>query len=307
LIIDRTGRVADEFHMLGSTAVPVYLLDGPFPVIFDAGLTCLGEVYVQAVREVLGDRSPALLCLTHVHFDHCGAASRLKRAFPDMKVAGSEHSRRILERPNAVRLIRELNRNAADAVHGIDPGLLTNEPFEPCGIDLVIEPGSTVPLWPDLGLRALHTPGHTWDFLSFHVPERNLLVASEAVGVLHPNDYLVCECLVDFEAYLTSLRRLARLEAEILCQAHHYVFTGPDVEAFLRRSTRMTLEFQSLVERIWEETRDLGETLERVKALEYDPMPPPRQPEPAYRLNLEARIRAVLGIANGVIANGVRS
>ncbi len=301
MIFDRTGRVSDGFYMLGSTAVPVYLLDGPSPVIFDAGLTCLGEVYVKAIREVLGDRSPALLCLTHVHFDHCGAASRLKRAFPGMKIAGSERSREILERPNAVRLIGELNRNAADAVHGIDPALLTDEPFQPCAIDRVIEPNGTLPLGPDLRLRALHTPGHTWDFLSFHMPERSILVASEAVGVLHPNDYLVCECLVDFEAYLTSLRRLARLGAEILCQAHHYVFTGPDVEAFFRRSTRMTLEFQALVERTWEETgENLPETLKRVKALEYDSMPPPRQPEAAYRLNLEARIRSVLGMTNGV-------
>jgi glyoxylase-like metal-dependent hydrolase (beta-lactamase superfamily II) len=301
MIFDRTGRVSDGFYMLGTTAVPVYLLDGPSPVIFDAGLTCLGEVYVKAIREVLGDRSPALICLTHVHFDHCGAASRLKRAFPGMEVAGSERSREILERPNAVRLIRELNRNAADAVHGIDPALLTDEPFQPCAVDRVIEPNGEVPLGPDLDLRALHTPGHTWDFLSFHVPKRSILVASEAVGVLHPNDYLVCECLVDFEAYLTSLRRLAALGADVLCQAHHYVFTGPDATAFLRRSTRMTLEFQALVERIWEETGgDLPETLERVKALEYDPMPPPRQPEAAYRLNLEARIRAVLGITNGV-------
>ena len=301
MIFDRTGRVSGDFYVLGSTAVPVYLLDGPSPVVFDAGLTCLGEVYVKAVREVLGDRSPALLCLTHVHFDHCGAASRLKRAFPRMKVAGSERSRQILERPNAIRLIRELNRNAADAVHGIDPDLLTDEPFQPCEIDLVLEPNGTLPLGPDLGLRAIHTPGHTWDFLSFQVPERAILVASEAVGVLHPNDYLVCECLVNFEAYLTSLRRLARLDAEILCQAHHYVFTGPDVETYFRRSTRMTLEFQALVERIWEETGgNLPETLRRVKALEYDSMPPPRQPEPAYRLNLEARILSVLGMANGV-------
>ncbi|MCF8061998.1 MAG: MBL fold metallo-hydrolase [Deltaproteobacteria bacterium] len=293
MIFDRTGRVSDGFYVLGSPAVPVYLLDGPSPVIFDAGLTCLGDVYVEAVREVLGKRSPALLCLTHVHFDHCGAASRLKRAFPGMQVAGSERSRQILQRPNAIRLIRELNRNAADAVYGIDPALLVDEPFQPCEIDRVIEPGGTVPLGPGLGLRALHTPGHTWDFLSFHVPERALLVASEAAGVLHPNDYVVCECLVSFEAYLTSLRRLAGLGAEILCQAHHYVFTGPDVEAFFRRSTRMTLEFHALVERIWEETGgDLQETVERVKTLEYDPMPAPRQPEAAYRLNLEARIRS---------------
>jgi len=295
MIFGRTGRVCERFYVLGSTSVPIYLLDGPEPVLFDGGLTCLGDVYVEAVRSVLGDRSPSCLCLTHVHFDHCGAVSRLLRAFPGMKVAGSERSRQILARPNAIRLIRELNRNAADAVHGIDPGLLVADPFEPFVVDRVIEPGCSTPIGPGLSLRALHTPGHTWDFLSFFVPERGILVAAEAVGVLHPNDHLVCECLVDFEAYITSLRRLAALGAEVLCQAHHYVFTGEYVEAYFRRSTRTTLEFQSLVEGIWRENgKDFHKTVERVKALEYDPMPPPRQPEPAYRLNLEARVRAIL-------------
>lgn len=295
MIFNTTGRVVDGFYVLGSAAVPVYLLDGPFPVLFDGGITCLGEMYVKAVRAVLGNRSPSLLCLTHVHFDHCGAVSRLKEAFPGMKVAASERSRQILQRPNAINLISKLNREAGDAVFGIAPALLVEEPFEPFTVDMVVEPGPGPSIGPDLSLHALHTPGHTWDFLSFHVPEIGLLVASEAAGVLHPNGYVVTENLVSFEVYMTSLRRLAGLGADILCQAHHYVFTGRDVEAFMRKSTRAALEFQALVEQVWETSGgNLQETVERVKVMEYDPMPLPRQPESAYRINLEARIRAVL-------------
>ena len=297
MIFDRTGEVRQGFHVLGSASVPVYLLDGSNPVLFDGGLTCLGQAYVEDVKKVLGKRSPACLYLTHVHFDHCGAVSRLRRAFPEMKVAGSARAREILQRPNAIRLIGDLNRTASDAVHGLDPDLLVDEPFEPFEIDDVLEPETGYPLGDGRSLQVLSTPGHTWDFLSFHVPESGLLVASEAAGVLHPNGYLVCECLVDFEAYLTSVRRLAALDAGLVSQAHHYVFTDRDVAAFFQQSTRISLEFQALVERLWKETRgDLSETLERVKALEWDPMPMPRQPEPAYRINLEARIRSVLGL-----------
>lgn len=296
MIFDGTGEVRDGFHVLGSASVPVYLLDGPKPILFDGGLTCLGEAYAEGVRKVLGTRSPAYLCLTHVHFDHCGAVSRLRRAFPEMKVAGSARSQEILQRPHAIQLIRDLNRSASDAVHGLDPDLLVEEVFEPFEIDVVLEPGSIHSLGDGRTLRVLSTPGHTWDFLSFHVPEASILVASEAAGVLHPNGYVVCECLVDFEAYLTSVRRLAALNAHLVSQAHHYVFTNSDVEAFFQKSTRISLEFQALVEGLWEETQgDFAETVERVKTLEWDPMPMPRQPEPAYRLNLEARIRSVLG------------
>jgi glyoxylase-like metal-dependent hydrolase (beta-lactamase superfamily II) len=295
MIFHGTGEVQDGFHVLGSASVPVYLLDGPEPVLFDGGLTCLGDAYVEGVRKVLGTRSPKCLYLTHVHFDHCGAVSRLRRAFPGMRVAGSDHAREILQRPNAIRLIRDLNHSASDAVHGLDPNLLVNDPFEPFEIDDLLEPGGIHSLGDGRTLRVLSAPGHTWDFLSFYVPEQDILVASEAAGILHPNGYVMCECLVDFVAYLTSLRRLASLNARLVSQAHHYVFTDRDVEVFFRKSTRSALEFHSLVERLWEETQgDVAETVERVKALEWDPMPMPRQPEPAYRINLEARIRSIL-------------
>ena len=295
MIFDATGEVSEGFHVLGSVAVPVYLLDGPTPVLFDGGVTCLGGLYEEAIRGVLGNRSPAYLFLTHVHFDHCGAVSRLRRAFPDMKVAGSARAGEILGRPNAVRLIRELNRSAADAVHGIDPALLVDDAFEPFGIDRVVEPGETLDLGNGTSLRVLHTPGHTWDFMSYYVPEKRYLVASEAAGVMHTNGYVVCECLIGFDVYMTSLRRLAALPADVLCQAHQFVFTGSDVEDFLRLSTRTAMEFRALVEDLWEENGgDLQATVERVKSLEYDFFDLPRQPEAAYLLNLEARIRSVV-------------
>jgi glyoxylase-like metal-dependent hydrolase (beta-lactamase superfamily II) len=295
VIFNKTGFVRDGFHVLGSTAVPIYLLDGPAPILFDGGLTCLGDLYVNALKDALGSRSPERLYLTHVHFDHCGAVSRLLREYPDMKIAGSARARDILERPNAIRLIRELNQNAASAVHGIDPDLLSSEAFEPFKIDEVLEPGSRLPLGDGLHLDVLATPGHTWDFLSFYIPEPKILVASEAVGVMNPDGYVVCECLVGFRAYMTSLRRLAGLGSRLLCQGHHAVFTDDDVEAFLRLSTGNSLEFQSLAESLYEETGgDLGETLERIVVLEYESMPLPRQPETAYRINLEARIRCAL-------------
>ncbi len=295
MIFDGTGEVTEGLHVLGSAAVPVYLLDGPEPVLFDGGITCLGEAYVEAAREALGGREPAALYLTHVHFDHCGAVSRLKRAFPGMSVAGSAKSKELMQRPNAVKLITELNRTAADAVYGIDPGRLSGEPFEPFEIDTVVEPGREISLGAGIHLRALASPGHTWDFLSYYIPERRLLVGSEAVGVANTSGYVVADCLVDFLVYMTSLRRLAALDVDILCQAHHYVYLGRDVPSFFRRSTRNAVEFQALVESLWEETgRDFSETVERVKMLEWDPLPLPKQPEPAYRINLEARIRSVL-------------
>ena len=88
--IHTTGKVTDNLHVLGSSAYPIYLLDLPQqPAIFESGISCLGQVYVEAVRSVLGDRQPAYLFISHAHWDHAGSAAYLKQAFPDMQIAAS--------------------------------------------------------------------------------------------------------------------------------------------------------------------------------------------------------------------------
>jgi glyoxylase-like metal-dependent hydrolase (beta-lactamase superfamily II) len=294
LIFRETGHIRNGFYALGTSAVPVYLLDGIKPALFDAGFTCFGGLYRDAIQAVLGDRQPEYLFLTHSHFDHCGAGAQLKGAFPGMKAAASEKTGAVLKRPNAVKLIRRLNREVTEALDGIDKAKLVDIPFEPFAIDRVLEDGEVIELGGGLTCRVLHTPGHTWDYLSYYVPERKILIAPEAVGCANTTGYVVTESLVDFDAYFQSLRRLSRLDVEILCQGHTFVYLDGDVEDFFRRSTETALAFKALVERVWEEEGDLQKTVDRIKALEYDPVPNPKQPEPAYLLNLEARIKSII-------------
>ena len=73
------------------------------------------------------------------------------------------------------------------------------------------------------------------------------------------------------------------------------MYVDEDVEAFLQRSIRSALEFKAMVEESWfEESGDLRRVLQRIRKIEYDPLPTPKQLEAAYVINLEARIRSVL-------------
>jgi len=75
MIITKIGKICDGFYVIGLPDIPVYLLDGPVPVIFDAGCTALAHLYEIGIKEILGNRKPAFLFLTHSHFDHVGAVS----------------------------------------------------------------------------------------------------------------------------------------------------------------------------------------------------------------------------------------
>jgi hypothetical protein len=49
--------------VVGHPAIPVYLLDGPQPVIFDAGFTLLGDLYTAEIEKILERRAPVSVFL----------------------------------------------------------------------------------------------------------------------------------------------------------------------------------------------------------------------------------------------------
>jgi glyoxylase-like metal-dependent hydrolase (beta-lactamase superfamily II) len=295
LIFDKTGEVRDGFFVVGWSHNPIYLLRGKKPVLFDGGLALLGGVYREAITSILNGDSPRMVFITHVHFDHCGAVPYLKKTFPDLKAAASRKARDILKRPNAIKLIQQLSEGAENVLFEFDEARLVRDPFESFEVDRVLQDGDTLDLGDGLTVRVLATPGHTNDFLSYYVPEKKILVASESAGCALSSGCISTDCLTDFGVYLDSLKRLASLDAQILCQGHRYVYVDEEAGAFLRRSLQSALDFKAMVEECWIKKKgDLRGVLEKIKEIEYDPLPSPKQTEPAYRINLEARIKSVL-------------
>ena len=294
MVVDQIGKIADGVHMLGHRAVPVFLVDGDRPALFDAGLAFLGPVYARQIRQVLGDRQPVWCFLTHSHFDHCGAAAYLKTQFPKMQVVCSEKAANIFDRPNAISLIFDLNQFAAQMAvdFGVDPGDTT---FESFSVEATAKEGDCFEISADLTVQVMETPGHTWDFLSYTVPQLKLLVASEALGTPDETGYIVTDCLVDYDVHYQSMQRLSTLDIETLCLGHVYSCTGSDARRHVAESLAQSRRFRNMVERLLEtENGHIPAVMKQVKAVEWDGKSGLRQPEPAYVLNLEARINTIV-------------
>jgi glyoxylase-like metal-dependent hydrolase (beta-lactamase superfamily II) len=292
MIFNATGKVVDDFYCLGHPWMPTYLLDGTQPVIFEAGLACLGRIYADAIQSVLRGRAPERLFLTHVHYDHCGATAYLAKAFPELRVAASTRAAHTIARPNAQKLMQELSETAAALITGVDRGKLLADAFAPFTVDMIVSDGDIIPLGEGLSIVVLATPGHTRDMVSYYIPERKILIATEAAGCADITGHVVPQFLVDYEGYMAGLRRLAALEIEVLCQGHHFVYCGAAVKDFLARSLESAVQFRQHVEAL---LATEGGSVERVVALiraeEHDGKPLPKQPEHAYLLGLNARVQ----------------
>lgn len=292
MIFDQTGRVRGEFYILGHTWSPVYLLAGRRPILFEAGFACLGRIYEEAIREVLGKRRPEILFLTHVHYDHCGATAYLKQVFWGLQVAASSVAAQIIERPNAQKLMGTLSQNVVSLIAGVDRAMLLTEPFEPVTIDTIVTDGQAIEIAEDVTVQVLATPGHTRDLVSYYIPEKKILIATEAAGCADLTGHIVTQFLVDYDAYLAGLKRLASLEVEVLCQGHHFVFVGAEeVKDFFGRSIVSAERFRARVEDLLRaEGGSIERVVARIKTEEHDGKPLPKQPEKAYLINLRARV-----------------
>jgi 2-aminobenzoylacetyl-CoA thioesterase len=292
LIFTDTGSVGKGLYVLGSSRMPSYLIKGKRSAIFDAGISCLGPAYRDDLIKILDGSSPDMLFLTHVHFDHCGSAAYLKKVFPEMTLAGSKQAAEILIRPNALELMTRLNQAAAEGMRRLAPQIVSEEGFQSFSIDRILTDGEQIPLGEDLLIEVLATPGHTRDSLSYYLPKQKILIAAESGGAADHTGYLITEFLSDYQDYINSIQRLSELEVDIFCQGHGLIFTGKEAQDFFGRSLKAAQDFRRMVEGfLQEEGGDVQKAVLRVKAVEYDPKPQPKQPEPAYLINIQARVK----------------
>lgn len=294
MIFNKTGLVKDNLYVTGFPWSPVYLLSSENPVIFEAGFSCMGRYYEKDIAEILSGRKPEILFITHVHYDHCGAASYLKETFNGMQIGASLRAAEIIKRPNAQDLMVNLSENVIKIIEnmdGINNEILIRDKFEPFKVDMILEGGQIINLNNGLSVHILATPGHTRDMLSFYVPEKKLLIATETAGCMSHTGRIVTEFLVDYDLYIKSLKQLASLEVDILCQGHHFIFTGNDVGKHFEQSIISAEKFKETVEGLLKsEAGSIERVVSVIKTKEYDPNPGPKQPERAYLLNLRKRV-----------------
>jgi glyoxylase-like metal-dependent hydrolase (beta-lactamase superfamily II) len=294
MIFENTGKIIDDLYMVGIPEMPVYLLDGEKPAIFDAGLTFLGHMYAKNIREIIGSRDLHYCFLSHSHFDHCGSVSVLKKYYPSLKVIASEKAKRVFGRPNAIALMRELTRANERLAGNIGIESAEFEEFEAFEVDATPRDGECFELSGDLTVQVIETPGHTRDSMSYFIPQKKVLLCSEAAGIPDATGYVVSEALVDYDLYYESMRRLSGLDYDILCLGHRQALNGRDAEDYFRRAMSDCRKFLNLVETsLLEEKGDVQKVVARVKKIQYDPVQGLKQSEPAYLINLEAKVKAI--------------
>jgi glyoxylase-like metal-dependent hydrolase (beta-lactamase superfamily II) len=237
------ANVADGVHRITDSYTNWYLVeeDGRFTVV-DAGVPSSWHSLQAALgrlQRTLGDVEA--IVLTHAHFDHVGFA---ERARAELGVAVYVHEndapltahpwRYDHERPRAAYLATQLRAAPIVAT------FLRHRAFWPPAVkDVVRYESGTLPV--PGAPRVVFTPGHTLGHCALHLPQRDAVIAGDAIVTLDPytarrGPRLVARAATaDVDRNLRTLDALAETGARMVLVGHGEPWTD-GVESAVERA-----------------------------------------------------------------------
>lgn len=181
-----------------------YVLGGEFTLMIDPGHRVLYDHVAMGLAADKVKEVPDLVVITHCHPDHMEAAAELQKK-------GSL----LAMHPAEVQYMESEGRQLAAAL-GLD--------FPQITVDMFLQEGELNA--GDHRLQVIHTPGHSPGHICLVLPRWRALVSGDLVFVQGVGR-------VDFpggdgEALKASIRKVARLDVELLLPGHGPLLQGAD-------------------------------------------------------------------------------
>jgi glyoxylase-like metal-dependent hydrolase (beta-lactamase superfamily II) len=202
-------RTIDLEHMGRENVICCWQVDG---VLVDPGPQSCEETLIAA----LDGETPRALLLTHIHFDHAGAAGALVRRWPDMPVYVHERGARHMADPS--RLVASVTRLFGE--EGMRK--LWGEVVAVPEANLrVLEGGET---GVEGAFRVAYTPGHASHHVSYLHEETGTAFVGDVAGCrIPPADFTMAPTPppdIDVAAWESSLQTLREWDPQTLALTH---------------------------------------------------------------------------------------
>src|SRR5215218_9637982 len=235
--------VAPGIHRVEDSYTNWYLVeDGERLTVVDCGVPTSWESFHEALR-ALG-RTPAdveAVVLTHAHFDHVGFAERARSEL-GVPVYVHENDAPLTRHPWRYDHERPRSLYFATQVKALPivAALVRTRAFFPKPIKEVSRYEQGILVVPGQP-RMIFCPGHTLGHCALHLPDRDVLIAGDALVMLDPYTARQGPCIVaraataDVDRNLRTLDALAETGARTVLTGHGPPWTG-GAEAAVQRA-----------------------------------------------------------------------
>jgi glyoxylase-like metal-dependent hydrolase (beta-lactamase superfamily II) len=223
-----TRDVAAGVHRIEDAFTNWYIVEAEYGLtVVDAGVPSSWDSLLDALTQLdrpIGDIRA--LVLTHAHFDHVGFAERLRA---ECEVPVYVHANDVPLTQHPWRYDHERARTPYFLTQiralPIVATLLRHRAFWPRPVGAVVRYGDEGVLRVPGNPVVVPTPGHTLGHCALHLPDRDVLIAGDAIVTLDPYTGRTGPRLVARAATVDSRRNLESLDALVATGAKT-VLTG---------------------------------------------------------------------------------
>jgi len=261
--------------------------------MFDCGMLFCARDTIRNAEAALGGRPLDFLFATHTHYDHIGALPALRERWPELKLVTSQVGAETLLKATPRRVIRELSLAAAASfASSLDPAGLAYDDGA-FHADMIVKEGDCV----DLGgctVEGIETPGHTRDTLSYFIPELELLISSESVGVLLNDGEVYPSYLTSYADTVAAIEKCRRLPYKHLSVPHRGLIGDEQAASYFEKAMRTAVSCHDMIIAMHKNGSGDEEILERFHELYFNDAVAAVQPEVAFTINARATIACTL-------------
>lgn len=278
-----SGNGGETFLIIGSEKTALY----------DCGMAYCGKYTVENIKKILAAQNRRQLdyvFLSHSHYDHMGALSYIRKAFPEVTVYGGEKAQSVLKRPNAKKLIKELGTSARDL---FTPGSTEEILVDDLEVDVALHDGDEISLG-DEKIVAMETKGHTDCSMSYALEPVKLLFASESTGILETGEYVHTPFLKSYHDAMDSMKKCMDYNAKYLCLPHFGLLPKDFNGTYWKMLQAECQKKMAFIEEMHREQLTDEEMLEHYVEKYWDPAMEEIQPKDAFLINSKAIIKAFI-------------
>lgn len=209
------------------------LISDDVTVLFDSGFGCCGDILVENIKKVLGNRNLDYILLSHSHYDHAPGSAWCIQQWSDAKIISSYKTKNVFTRPGAIKVMRELD-SAASKMHGITA---KEDLFDSMRVDIPMSDGEHISL-NGLDMELMAFPGHTKCSVGFYFSESKLLLSSETLGVYAGGETVTPAFLIGFSEGVNSIKKALNMEFAHMLVPHYGMIHGSDCKKYLELSLK---------------------------------------------------------------------
>lgn len=240
--------LADNVIVLYDNMFPLYIVTGEKNCLIDSGTAVQAPAVHERIDRVLAAANPAgnrkidTLLLTHSHWDHTGAAYYLQQEY-GFDVMASQRTVDLLQKRKVIDMINRMNRGYRELVKaGSDIR------FDYLRDLQAVKEGDTIPIDSGSYFEVFESPGHTKCSVVFLMQPGRILFTGDALGLIDDKGRIRPLFFSNYSQYEDSLKKLARLDAEVLAFPHNKFITGKErIKKHLDDALAQTQEVRDLI------------------------------------------------------------